>query len=957
MRLGLSLIAIAVLSGAVGKESWPAWVAEPLPHAGVCREVTQSDPVRFELDNGLRVWVQEDRRRPVTVVEISYEVGSLKEGPSTTGLAHYVEHMVYRATENIPSEDGYRFIDRIGGRWSGATGAMRTMYREIVPDWALEDALFLTAERMARSLFDETEFERERSNVLTEAYGFSRTTPQAAFRDALMATSFEVHPYRNSSNTWARDNMTVRRDEAYDFYRHYYGPNSAVLTVVGNVSVDEVRRLVQKHFGGLAPAPRTGEVTLVEPPQRVEKRLTLTHPDVEKRVEILYRSPHAPHRDYPVLVVLDRVLSVRLQSAVRTLGGGEVSTRHEARPYPFVYGVSVTVIDEADPEGLVEAIQEEIERLGREGVPEGELHAARTAAVGHRALDACRDADQPPSFQEIVDELMAREVSPWEVGPELVESIRRAELSVTSEQIQAYVDRWLRTSQRTVGFLLPGTDDFVPDWPDDRPLVGERVEVPALSVPPQARGQPQPVPARALEPLSEFPIETGRREAANGVLLQAARRDGTMGALHARIRFFGTPDPPGKEGLSLLTARLLASDPSLAVSEVGFEVETSNATSIANHGHFDIRLCFPAPDTRTAVEALARALEVSSFPEERLEAERRRLLEEVRGGAGGEPLTVTARRRVLEVVAPSWRLSAPGTPESLARITAADVNEYLARHIHGGTLSVSLVGPHPAPALLEVASSAFGNLRPGEDVGLAAGWTPTSEHPTTPASFEEELIPLEGAIQVDIVAGLPGVPRDHPDWLPLQFLNYIVGLPSYGGRLGWALTINGLTYSSSATTTSGTDTGFVLLSTRANTNNAGAAIQAIREIVTQVGDDGVADWEIMEAKAFTLGRTILHGPRDDSDAATLASALLDAEHFGEELLDLPLFSQAVLEVTPEEVNAAARRYYRPERLKLVAIGALLPGPIESQFAPGTFKALFEEQSSSLLGQSDGGRGG
>ena len=956
MRLGLSLIAIAVLSGGVGKESRPDRVAEPLPHAGVCREVTQPDPVRFELDNGLRVWVQEDRRRPVAVVEISYGVGSLQEGPGTTGLAHYVEHMVYRATENTPNEDGYRFIDRIGGRWSGATGAMRTMYREIVPNWALEDALFLTAERMARSLFDEIEFERERSNVLTEAYGFSRSTPQAAFRDALMATSFEVHPYRNSSNTWARDNMTVTRDEAYDFYRHYYGPNNAVLAVVGNVSVDEVRRLVQKHFGGLTPAPRAGEVTLVEPPQRVEKRLTLAHPDVEKRVEILYRSPHAAHRDYPVLAVLDRVLSVRLQDAVGALGGGEVSTRHEARPYPFVYGVSVTAIDEADLEGLVEAIQDEIERLGREGVPEGELHAARTAAVGHRALEACRDADQPPSLQGIVDELMAREVSPWEVGPELVESIRRAERSVTSEQIQAYVDRWLRTSQRTIGFLLPGPDDFVPDWPDDRPLVGERMEVPALSVPPQARGQPQPVPTRALEPLAESTIETGRRELANGILLQAARRDGTRGALHTRIRFFGTPDPPGKEGLSLLTARLLASALSLAVSEVGFEVETSSATSIANYGHFDIRLCFPAPDTRTAVEALARALEVSSFPEERLEAERQHLLEEVRG-AGGEPLTVTARRRVLEVVAPRWQLSAPGTTESLARITPADVNEYLLRRIHGGTLGVSLVGPHPAAALLEVASSAFGNARPGDDVGLAAGWTGTSEHQPTPASLEEERIPMEGAIQVDIVAGLPGVPRDHPDWLPLQFLNYIVGLPSYGGRLGWALTVNGLTYSSSATTMSGTDTGYVLLSTRANTNNAGAAIQAIREIVTQVGDHGVADWEILEAKAFTLGRTLLYGPRNDSDAATLASALLDAEHLGEDLLDLPLFSKAVLAVTPEEVNAAARRYYRPERLKLVAIGALPPEPIESQFAPGTFKALFEEQSSTLLGQSDGGRGG
>ena len=160
------------------------------------------------------MWVQEDHSRPVALVQVAYKVGAINEDPGTTGTAHYVEHMVYRATEHIRNEDVYGYIDRIGGRYTGGTSRDGTTYGETVPSWALEDALRTTAERMGRALFDSLEFERERNNVVTEANGFARQDPLTAYRDAVMLASFEIHPYRYSSNTWARDNLaiaTVRR--------------------------------------------------------------------------------------------------------------------------------------------------------------------------------------------------------------------------------------------------------------------------------------------------------------------------------------------------------------------------------------------------------------------------------------------------------------------------------------------------------------------------------------------------------------------------------------------------------------------------------------------------------------------------------------------------------------------------------------------------------------------------
>lgn len=195
--------------------------------------------------------------------------------------------------------------------------------------------------------------------------------------------------------------------------------------------------------------------------------------------------------------------------------------------------------------------------------------------------------------------------------------------------------------------------------------------------------------------------------------------------------------------------------------------------------------------------------------------------------------------------------------------------------------------------------------------------------------------------QVAVVAGVPGVPRDHPDRRALELLTYIVGVPYYGGRLGWALTKSGLTYSSAATTTFGLTTGHILFSTTCDTRNLEATLQAIREVIAGIGEGGVTEWELREAQAFTLGRTLLYGPREDSEPEILARALLDSELSGEEVLDLPGLSRATLAVTLDQINAVARRYYRSELLGVVAVGAVAAMRGRSSFSPGTFKALFE----------------
>ena len=781
---------------------------------------TSPAPTRFELPNGLRVWVQEEHSRPVALVQITYKAGSLNEEPGRTGIAHYVEHMVYRATAHIRNEDIYGYIDRIGGRYTGGTWPEFTRYAETVPSWAVESALRVTAERMCCALFDSTEFERERSNVVTEANGFSDTDPLSAMRDAVMYAAFEAHPYRLNSNTWARDNLVLTRDDAYAWYRSYYGPNNAVLVIVGDVNTDDVRALVERHFARIAPAPRRGEIAVVEPPQRAEKRVRIRAPGVKPQMEIVYHAPSASHPDFPALTVAKRVLEARL----RSLPGAKVTVSDSASQYPHVLRIAVTGDSTTDLETVLTTIQGEIDRM-RSGVTSAEVAAARVGRPADSVpTPSGSSSGIPPrrsNLTRIADRLTDREALPWEVTDTERDSIRAAAARVDAAQVSAVADRWLRSSQRTVGMLVPGADEFVPVWTDGRPLAGERMEIPPLRTPPAKRLRPEPVPRRALQPLAPLALTTGRRVLSNGIIIRAAQ---------------------------------------VAGETVAIQVRSDSGSASDSAGHVDLRRAGPHSELGAVTSELARATAARGLP---------------------------------------W------------------------------PITVAVAGPAPPAELISAVAREFSAL------------PRRAALPGRPSTFPRDSIySVRGRTQVDITAYLPGVPRNHPDRRALELLAYIVGVPSYGGRLGWALTKSGLTYAAAARTRFADRTGVLTFSTEADTRNAPATMQAIREVIAGVGSAGVEEWELEEAKAFTLGRAILFGARDDSPPEVVASALLESEEAGLELLDLPAWSRAWLAVTLDEVNRVARMYYRPERLAMVASGAI-PARPETIFPAGTFRRIFE----------------
>ena len=229
--------------------------------------IPQSGSVREEvLDNGLRVLIQSVHTAPLATVWCWYRVGSRDEIPGQTGVSHWVEHMNFKGTTNIPRDQIKGIIEKYGGYWNGYTWIDQTTYTETATSDALDRMLFIEAERMRSCLYDPGDCESERTVIISELQG-GENDPEQLLDQELTATAFRAHSYRHPTIGWLSDLQTMTRDDLYSHYRRFYAPNNATLVIVGDVHAGDAMREVVKHFDKLESSDVGRRACTVEPEQ------------------------------------------------------------------------------------------------------------------------------------------------------------------------------------------------------------------------------------------------------------------------------------------------------------------------------------------------------------------------------------------------------------------------------------------------------------------------------------------------------------------------------------------------------------------------------------------------------------------------------------------------------------------------------------------------------------------
>ncbi len=416
------------------------------------------------LSNGLKVVVQEVHTAPLVSVWCWYRVGSCDEGPALTGVSHWVEHMNFKGTAHIPREEMKGIVERFGGMWNGYTWIDQTTYLETAGRAALDQMLFIEAERMGQGLYDPAECESERTVIISELQG-GENDPDQLLDTEVTASAFRAHPYGHPTIGWLADLTSMTRDDLYGHYRRFYIPNNATLVVVGDVDADDVLRRAARHFGDTPSGPEPGRIRTTEPPQLGERRVLIEREGTTGYVKIVFHAPAATDEDFFPMLVLDAILTgakgVNLWSSFRgvppqrkarlytalverglasIVSGAVMPTAH-----PFLYTLSFTAMEGVPLDAVEFAALEEIERVRTDGVDVAELVRAK------RQLRA-RLVFENDSVTNIAHQIGYFETV---AGPEYLPALPGRIETVTAEQVCDVARRRFGQMSRTVGWFRP----------------------------------------------------------------------------------------------------------------------------------------------------------------------------------------------------------------------------------------------------------------------------------------------------------------------------------------------------------------------------------------------------------------------------------------------------------------------------------------------------------------------
>ncbi|MCX7630083.1 MAG: insulinase family protein [Geminicoccaceae bacterium] len=249
-------------------------------------------PECFRLANGMEVVVVTSRRAPAVAHYVWYRVGCADSPPGKSGLPHFLEHLMFKGTKNVPPGEFSKIVARNGGNDNAFTSWDFTAYFQTIASDRLELVMSLEADRMANLDLSDEHVYPERDVILEERKQRIDNEPQALLGEAVQAAQFLHHPYRLPIIGWLHEIASYTREDAVDFYERWYAPNNAILIVVGDVDADTLRPLAERHYGPLPPRAVPPRRRVQEPPQRAARRVELADPRV--RQPQLVRSYLAP---------------------------------------------------------------------------------------------------------------------------------------------------------------------------------------------------------------------------------------------------------------------------------------------------------------------------------------------------------------------------------------------------------------------------------------------------------------------------------------------------------------------------------------------------------------------------------------------------------------------------------------------------------------------------------------
>ncbi|MEH2068493.1 MAG: pitrilysin family protein [Nostoc sp.] len=911
------------------------------------------------LENGLIVLTKEVHSAPVVTVQLWYKIGSRNEEAGVNGIAHQLEHMMFKGTKNRPIQFG-RLFSALGSDSNAFTSYDQTAYYGTVERSKLKALLVLEADRMQNSQIEAEQLASEKRVIISELQGYENS-PEYRLNRAVMQAVFPNHAYGLPVGGTTDDVKKFELDQVKKYYRNFYTPDNAVLVIVGDFQTADTLKIVKEIFGellkkvtteelgvrrretrypqevgitsnakvksrGLQEQSSTGEnnnssldskqsVHAKRPATPNSTPIVLREPGVGRLLQAVYPLPDINQPDVPALDVMDYILTEgrnsRLYQALVESGLAHEVTASVTSLREFGwYEVLVTAASKQDLKKIDSVLSSAIANVAKKGVTLEEVERAKTQLTADVILSN-RDITSQ-AMQLGHDETTANDYR-------YTDRYLAAVSFVKPTDVVAVINKYLTQQARTVGFFEPTHKQTTEVG--DKPDLTQTTENFSAVAPALVTEVAKYLPADdlvtnvllAVEDIAQilpqqFKFDNGLR-----LLLLSDRSTPTVtlsGYIQAGTEF----DSDEQAGLAAFVAENLLSGTKTKDVLTIAKTLAERGASLDFHAYpegVQIEGDSLAPDLPILIEILADVLKSSTFPVKELELHRQQTLTDLQIELD-EPSEVARRIFVQSIYPQKHPLHTFPTEKSLQRIKHQDAIDFKAKHYRPDTTVLVVVGDFELESVRSLIEAKFADWQ-------VSAQAPTLKYPTV--SLPEKIVSvnrvLAGKAQAVTCMGYTGINRYDPRFYAVLVLNQILGGDTLSSRLGTEVRDRqGLSYGIYSYFLIGKNAGTFLIEMQTSPEDNTKAIASTRQILQQIRQQGVTGLEVETAKRTLIGNynVSLANPEE------LTDTILMNEIYGLNRVELYSFTQKIQKVTFEEVNQAARELVHPDKIVIVTAG-------------------------------------
>jgi len=435
--------------------SFLLFICTPLAWAAGADSV---DTHEYRLANGLKLIVREDHRAPTVAHMVWYRAGSMDEVNGKTGVAHVLEHMMFKGTQKVKSGEFSRLVAAVGGRENAFTSRDYTAYFQQVEKSKLDEVIQLEADRMSNLNFDDAEFLKEIQVIMEERRLRTEDNPSSLLNEALMATAYMSSPYRHPVIGWMNDLQNMKAVDARDWYRSWYAPNNATVVISGDVDPKQVLKTVEKYYGAVDAHELPVRKPQIEPPQKGIKQVQVKAPADSAQLTMSWKVPRLepgklddvePYALELLTAVLDGYDNARLN---RTLVKQEKVVNDVGVGYdmisrgPELFLISTTMAKGKPVAQAQASIRKALDELKQKGILESELKRIKVRILSEQIYK--RDSIFGQAMEIGGTEMAGFS---WKDIDYMLEKMQ----TITPDQVQAVARKYLVDEGLTIAILDP----------------------------------------------------------------------------------------------------------------------------------------------------------------------------------------------------------------------------------------------------------------------------------------------------------------------------------------------------------------------------------------------------------------------------------------------------------------------------------------------------------------------